>query len=143
MSAPLPARSRVRDSSWDDCQALYKAPDKHAGSAKRVLVCAGVSGSGWPACEGWRVFLPNATIINRVASVNSEPSVYCAAGERYDDSYVKGEEFQRYVASLAHGKILPGARYIFCPKQGDPPDQLSAEIRRAEIAARPTPDWNS
>ena len=37
---------------------------------------------------------------------------------------------------------MPGARYIFRPKQGDVPDQLYAEIRRAEIAAQPAPDWN-
>ena len=55
---------------------------------------------------------------------------------------MKGEEFQTYVGSLDHGKILPDARYIFRPKQGDVPDQLYAEIRRAEIAAQPAPDWN-
>ena len=70
------------------------------------------------------------------------PTVYAVGGERYADSYVKGEEFQTCVGSLGHGKILPRARYIFRPKQGEVPDQLYAEIRRAEIAAQPAPDWN-
>jgi len=55
---------------------------------------------------------------------------------------VKGEEFQTCVGSLGHGKILPGARYIVRPKQGDVPGELYAEILRAEIAAQPAPDWN-
>ena len=55
---------------------------------------------------------------------------------------VKAEEFQRSVGSLPYGKILPGARYIVRPEQDDVPDQLYAEIRRAEIAAQPAPDWN-
>jgi hypothetical protein len=55
---------------------------------------------------------------------------------------MRGEEFQFHVGALAYGKQLPGARYIFRPKQGDVPDQLYAEIRRAEIAAQPAPDWN-
>lgn len=51
-------------------------------------------------------------------------------------------EFRMLVSSLAYGKCLPQARYLFRPKGGDVPDQLLAEIHRAEVAARPDPSWN-
>jgi hypothetical protein len=46
------------------------------------------------------------------------------------------------IDSLPFGKRLPGAVYIFRPKPGEISDDLEAEIRRAEMAARPGPDWN-
>lgn len=54
---------------------------------------------------------------------------------------MEAEEFQLYVGSLVYGKILPGACYIYRPSGGDLPDRLQAEIRRAEIAAKPAADW--
>ena len=41
-----------------------------------------------------------------------------------------------------HGKKLPGAHYIFRPKEGDLTERFGAEIHRAEVAAAPASDWN-
>ncbi len=44
---------------------------------------------------------------------------------------------------LPFGKVLPTALYIARPLPGWPvSEQLAAEIRRAEVAAKPDPDWN-
>ena len=44
---------------------------------------------------------------------------------------------------LPFGKTLPTAIYIARPQPGWPvSDQLAAEVRRAEVAAKPDPEWN-
>ncbi len=52
------------------------------------------------------------------------------------------DEFHRFVAALPYGKKLPGAVYIVRPGNGQVAEELFAEIHRAEVAARPSPDWN-
>ncbi len=47
-----------------------------------------------------------------------------------------------YASSLAYGKRLPGAVYIFRPRPSDVSPERWSTIRRAEIAARPDPSWN-
>jgi DNA phosphorothioation-associated putative methyltransferase len=51
-------------------------------------------------------------------------------------------DFQLAVHGLPYGKSLPEARYILRPSAGAIPQLLFAEIQRAEIAARPSPNWN-
>ena len=60
---------------------------------------------------------------------------------------VRAEEFILAVRKLPFGKVLPEARYIFCPRHGvdTVPPELAAEIDRAATAARikdGVDDWN-
>ena len=52
------------------------------------------------------------------------------------------ETFKAFITNLAHGKTLPDAVYILHPQDGDIPPALMAEVRRAENAANPAPEWN-
>lgn len=53
------------------------------------------------------------------------------------------ERFSKQAEQLGFGKTLPTAIYIARPLAGWPvSEQLAAQIRRAEVAAKPDPDWN-
>jgi len=43
---------------------------------------------------------------------------------------------------VSYGKRLPGAVYIFRPRQKDVPPTLWQTLARAELAAKPDPAWN-
>jgi DNA phosphorothioation-associated putative methyltransferase len=55
---------------------------------------------------------------------------------------VRAEQFRSLIRELPYGKVLPTAYYILRPQEVDVPRLLFSEIRRAEIAACPAPDWN-
>lgn len=67
--------------------------------------------------------------------------IYEAARGGYNAA-VGPEEFHFSVSTLAYGKKLPDALYIFRPENDDLQDALRAEIQRAETAAAPASDWN-
>ena len=53
------------------------------------------------------------------------------------------ERFSKQAEQLGFGKTLRTAIYIARPLAGWPvSEQLAAQIRRAEVAAKPDPDWN-
>ena len=60
----------------------------------------------------------------------------CGIGEMIQDVH------HGMLESLTFGKRLPGAVYLFRPRECDVPPELWATIRRAEVAAQPALSWN-
>ena len=69
----------------------------------------------------------------RIREIRSEADGYATMSQK---------PHLRLIESLPFGKRLPEAVYIFRPNPGEIPDELADEVRRAEVAARPEPDWN-
>jgi DNA phosphorothioation-associated putative methyltransferase len=55
---------------------------------------------------------------------------------------VQAERFKALISDLGYGKSLPDAVYILRPEPGEIAPALLLEVQRAEIASRPSLDWN-
>src|SRR5438034_7838261 len=52
------------------------------------------------------------------------------------------ENHRLLVESIAYGKKLPDAIYLYRPQRADVPSSLWETISRAEVAGQPDPSWN-
>src|SRR5437899_197383 len=52
------------------------------------------------------------------------------------------EAFRSTFQAIEYGKRLPTALYLFRPQEQEVPEEFWKLLRRAELAAEPSADWN-